>query len=151
MRQMIDLLRIPRRPHHHVRLNNCFRADLCWWSTFVSQWNGVAVVPPSAPPELSVTSDASGHWGCGAWYDHEWFQYQWPSGCEHHHIAFKELFAALLACATWGATWRGKRILWRCDNQAAVHAIERRSCRDKTLMHLIRCLFFFEAVYQYHL
>ena len=120
---------------------NSFRADLCWWSTFVSQWNGVAVVPLSSVPELIVTSDASGHWGCGAWYEHEWFQYQWLSGCEHHHIAFKELFAALLACATWGAMWSGKCILWRCDNRAAVHAIERRTCRDNTLMHLIRCLF----------
>ena len=151
LRQMIDLLRIPRRPHHHVRLNSSFRADLRWWSTFVAQWNGVAVVPPSSPPGSTMTSDASGHWGCGAWHGREWFQYQWPSGCEHHHIAYKELFAALLACATWGAMWRGKRILWRCDNQAAVHAIGRRSCRDSTLMHLIRCLFFFEAVYQFNL
>ena len=38
--------------------------------------------------------------------------------------------------------WRGLRVLWRCDNQAAVHAVLARSCRDKSLMHLLRCLFF---------
>ena len=40
---------------------------------------------------------------------------------------------------------------WRCDNQAAVFAVMARSCRDKSLMHLQRCLFFFEAHYQFEL
>ena len=42
LRRMIDLLHIPQRPGHHVRLNQQFRSNLQWWRTFASGWNGVA-------------------------------------------------------------------------------------------------------------
>ena len=79
----------------------------------------MAVIQVAAIPEVVVTSDASGNWGCGAWSGTSWFQYQWPSMCEHH-CHYKELFALPLAAAAWGAEWSGKTIQWRCDNQAAV-------------------------------
>ena len=148
---MIDLLSIPKKPHHHVRLNGQFQADVGWWKAFAVQWNGVVIFPSRAPPSVVVTSDASGEWGCGAWMRLEWFQFQWPANSVHHHIAFKELSVALLAAAVWGPSWRGQRVRWRCDNQAAVFAVTARSCRDKSLMHLLRCLFFFEAHYQFEL
>ena len=66
---------ILRCPHHHVRLNNSFRADLHWWLAFVSEWNGVAMVTPTSPLESIVTSDALKQWGCRAWHNHKWFQY----------------------------------------------------------------------------
>ena len=31
-----------RQPHHRIRLNREFRADLAWWRTFAAVWNGVA-------------------------------------------------------------------------------------------------------------
>ena len=105
LRRMIDLLRIPYRPHHHVRLGVPFRADLQWWATFAERWNGVAILAPTAPAAVEVISDASGHWGCRAWSQHCWFQYQWPEEALHYHIAFKELFALVMACATWGHEW----------------------------------------------
>ena len=69
----------------------------------MAQWNRVAMVSPTSPPVSIVTSDASGQWGCRAWHNHEWFQYHWPSGCEHYHIAF--LFGALLAEAEHLPGW----------------------------------------------
>ena len=151
LRRMIDLLCIPKRAYHHIRLNGEFRADLWWWSTFTSHWNGVAFFPPPSLPTVMVTSDASGEWGCGAWSQQAWFQFKWPAASEEHHIAFKELFAILLAGVVWGREWQGCRVHARCDNQAAVHAISGRSCKDKSLMHLLRCLFFCEARYQFRL
>ena len=149
LRRMIDLLRVPHRPYHHVRLNQQFQADLLWWQLFATGWNGVAIMPPAAPATVDVTSDASGHWGCGAWCRHSWFQFEWPDSAQHHHIAFKELFAVLLSCATWGSQWQSARIRCWCDNLAAVHGVNSRSCRDPALMHLLRCLFFLEAHYQF--
>ena len=73
--RMIDLAKIPKRPHHFVQLNMEFRADLRWWHVFADHWNGVAVIPAMAAPEIEVTSDASGHWGCGAWSQANWFHY----------------------------------------------------------------------------
>ena len=151
LRRMIDLLRCPQRPHHHTRLNLQFRADLKWWRMFAAGWNGTALLPTMAPASVEVTSDASGQWGCGAWSRCNWFQFEWPDTARHHHIAFKELFAIPLACATWGRRWHGARVLCWCDNQAAVGAVTGRSCRDPTLMHLLRCLFFIEAHCQFEL
>ena len=152
LRRMIDLLRTPSatKPHHHIRLNRAFRADLQWWKTFATNWNGVALFPCISEPALSVTSDASGTWGCGAWSDSHWFQLEWPAAARHHHISFKELFAGLVAAAVWGRLWRGARVRWICDNQAAVSAVTGRSCRDQGMMHLVRCLFFLEAWYDFH-
>ena len=61
-----------------------------------------------------------------------------------HHISCKEPFAGLLSAAVWG-------VRWLCDNQPAVHAVCKRSCRDQGMMHLIRCLFFLEAWFGFEL
>ena len=153
LRQIIDLLRLPSatKGHHHIRLNRDFRADLQWWCIFAEHWNGVAALPQQGSPAFGVTSDASGNWGCGAWSGNSWLQFAWPSLARDHHIAFKELFAGLLAFAVWGERWRRKRVQWYCDNQAAVIAVMNRSCRDRSLMHLVRCLFFLEAWYEFEL
>ncbi len=151
LRQMIALLGHSHRPYHRIRLNRRFKADLMWWRTFLSSWNGVYVFPPTASPQVSFASDASGLWGCGAWCGTKWLQYQWPPQADPHHIAFLELVAVLLACAAWGPEWRGCRVLCWCDNEAAVHVIAARTCRDRGLMHLLRCLFFLEASLQFEL
>ena len=142
---------IPKKPHHHVQLNTQFRVDLWWWKSFAARWNGVAIFPSVTPPSVTVTSDALGHWGCGAWCGHDLFQFEWPEAARHHHISFKELFAVLVACTVWGPGWKGKWVRWRCDNQAAVGAVASRSCRDKSMMQLTRCLFFLEACCQFEL
>ena len=68
-----------------------------------------------------------------------------------YHIAFKELFASLVACAVLGRHWRGGRVDWRCDNQAVVHAVNRRSCRNGNMMQLVCCLSFLEAWFGFKL
>ena len=54
LRQVIDLLHIPRRQHHRLRLNRQFRTDLRWWLTFASHWNGVALFPPTTPAKFQL-------------------------------------------------------------------------------------------------
>ena len=148
--RIIDLLRIPgaTKGHHHIRLNREFRADLQWWATLEEHWNGIAILPSSGEPTVRVTSDVS---GCGAWSDSRWFQLEWSALSLGHHISFKELFAGLVSCAIWGGSWHGCRVRWWCDNQAAVHAVNRRSCRDREMMRLVCCLFFLEAWFGFEL
>ncbi len=121
--------------------------------TFASRWNGVAILPTLTPPEHEFASDASGRWGCGAWYGSagSWFQFKWPRSARHLHITFQELVAVVLACAIWGDGWQGGKARCYCDNQAAVRVIRTRTCRDPSLMHLLRCLFFLEAHYGFQL
>lgn len=153
MRNMIALLKVGHSPYHHVRINNSFRADIEWWKLFTESWNGVCVIPPEASqsPDLVFHSDASGQWGCGAVFGRSWCQLQWHEEEKEFSIAFKELVPILLASMIWGRGWRGTRVTVYCDNEAVVCMMASRSSRDPNLMHLLRCLFFVEAAWQFTL
>jgi hypothetical protein len=135
--------------HHHIRLGIEPRADLAWWDAFAERWNRRSILVK--PASVTVTSDSSGSWGCGAFLDkgEAWFQWQWPPEAASKQIAVKELFPILIAAACWGSTWREKTICCRCDNMAVVRVVTSRYSREHDLMHLLRCLFFFEAHFDF--
>lgn len=80
MRRLHVLQSVGSSPSHNVRMNVSARADIVWWHTFVSQWNGVSMLwdHQRASPDVRVVSDASGSWGCGAVALPEWFSLEWP-------------------------------------------------------------------------
>ena len=94
------------------------------------------------PPEVMVTSDASGHWGCGAVCDtsHQWFSVKWGECWTHIHITIKELLPIVVASAIWGKEWTGKQVLFRCDNAAVVAIINSGQSKHPLAMHYTRLL-----------
>ena len=66
LRRAIKLLSVAKQPHHHIRLKKEFRSDMMWWKVFAGQWNGTGIIVTEKGPDIVVTSDASGSWGCGA-------------------------------------------------------------------------------------
>ena len=101
------------------------------------------------PPSATLTSDASGHWGCGAFTNRgQWFQFCWPAVWSDVHITVKELLPIVLACAVWGCQWQGRTVRCQCDNAAVVAIIKSETSKDPLAMHLVRCLFFFTAGHQ---
>ena len=150
LRSLINTSKIPKKQDHKVRLNCDCKADLHWWHSFIQHWNGVALFP-DRPQIDSVTADASGSWGCGAMLKGgaSWFQFQWPSDWTDVNIATKELFPLVVAAAIWGVRWKGGSVLFRSDNQAVVAALSSYSARDPPLTHLLRCLFFIEAYFDF--
>ena len=54
-----------------------------------------------------------------------------------------ELVLIALACMVWGQEWKGSRVIVHCDNQAVVHIVNSGYSKDKDMMHLIQCMFFF--------
>ena len=154
LRRMIDLSVIPKELHHWVRLNKGFQSDLHWWAVFLESWNGMSMFGGVVrqTPSATVTSDASGSWGCGAFSNTgAWFQFQWPPSWSDIHITPKELLPIIVACAVWGHVWKGMTVRCLCDNAAVVAIIRSGSARDPTTMHLMRCLFFFTAAHQLRL
>ena len=149
LHRLISHLHGSRHGNHHIRLNREARADIQWWMVFISVWNGVSLCPTSRPV-AHLTTDESGTWGCGAYSDSQWFQFQWTEECIPRGIAFKELLPIVLAVAAWGHTWHGSLIQCRCDNETVVQVLGSRYSRCGDLMHLLCCLFFFEAYYQLH-
>ena len=103
-------------------------------------------------PSFTLTSDASGSWGCGAISSTgEWFSFQWPPAWSVVNIMTKELFPLVVACAIWGDHWHGKVIHCMRDNAAVVAIIRSRSSKDDLVMHLVRALFYFSAWNDIHL
>ena len=76
---------------------------------------------------LSVFSDASGVWGCGAYITLKWFSLKWCSRLQPLPI---ELIPVVLADATWDNHWSGKTVLFRVDNMTVVEAINASICKD---------------------
>ena len=46
-----------------------------------------------------VTSNASGSWGCGAFWGSRWFQVEWVSLLPIAHIVTKEMVPVVIAVA----------------------------------------------------
>ena len=98
---LIDLLKSSNcRPSGaFIRLNHEAWSDVLWWHTFISDWNGLSMMQcqRQANPDITLTSDASGSWGCGAYWNTHWFQYQWSEHTFSYGITTKELLPIVLA------------------------------------------------------
>ena len=79
-----------------------FRSDLCWWDTFVTSWNGVSFLQMAPIPQASIQTDASGMWGCGAFFEGKWLQWQWTEEWLPIPMMAKEMVPIVLSCAVWG-------------------------------------------------
>ena len=133
------------KPHYRVALDAACRADIKWWNVFLDDWNGRSFFLHNAwtqATELGLYTDASGAWGFGAFYGAEqrWIQGQWSGEDKEKSIEFKELYAIVVACATWGHHWSSRRIQLHCDNEAVVACVRSGTSRAPHLMPLLRCL-----------
>ena len=140
LQRAISLLCSVTCHHHRICLNSDFRSDMLWWLRFARDCNGSSVIIHNGSRQCAVTSNASGSWGCGAWYGTHWFQIQWGSNTCHLHIAAKELVPILIAAVVWGHHWTGAKVTSHCDNTTAVSVLNSRHSKDKTLSQLLRCL-----------
>ena len=101
-----------------------------------------ALISGSHDKEVTVTSGASGSWGCGGGYGPMWFQLQWNGKSQHLVIAIIELIPVLIASFIWGHKWKGHNVLVYCDNEAVVFVLNKCYSRDPYLAHMLRTLFF---------
>ena len=135
---------------YYTRLNKDFCSDLRWWHIFISHWNGLSFFRHSshnATANKSIHTDASGSWGCSGWLDTYWFQHAWPEEWTTINIMAKELVPIILSCAVWGPLLTKKTTVFQCDNRSVVDAINKGSSKDAMVMHLLRCLWFFTAIF----
>ena len=128
------LLTHPLFCHTHARLE--VKSCSCLWYTYIEAWNGTGLFP-RLPDGPSITADASGSWGAGAFIslDHAWFQIQWPDSWSATNIAAKELLPIVVALAIWGHRCAATRVTLYSDNYAVVQCLETRSAKDPNLAH----------------
>ena len=149
VRRMYSVALRVRELDYFTRLNQGFRSDLYWWHIFLQDWNGVSLLQQAGTvrPHMTLHTDASGTWGCGALLYPQWFQLQWPEAWSSVAIMIKELVPIVLACAVWGPRLARKTVLVQCDNTGVVAAVQKGVSKDQSAMHLLRCLWFFTAHY----
>ena len=137
----------------YTRLNKEFRSDLWWWHIFLQYWNGNSFLHLAAQNywQISIQTDASGAWGCGAFFNGAWLQWKWPKEWHSVDIMTKELVPVILACAVWGTHLQHKTVRFQSDNSAVVAALQKGSAKEKHVMHLLRSLWFFTAFYDINL
>ena len=113
LRRLIELSTKAKKMHHHLRLNRVTRSDLSWWKFFLDNWNGRGLMAALSrrPPDVTLTSDASGSWGCGAFWTKYWFSIKWCECSSDVHITIKELLLMVVASAVWGEQWIGRHTL----------------------------------------
>lgn len=138
--------------HHHLRLNSEAKEDLAWWHTYLLTWNGSPkVLEPSwtAAQDLELYTDASGSWGFGACFRGSWLSQPWAPHQLTRSIQWKELFAIVVAAATWAPKLTCRRVRFNCDNLAVVQAWQNQSAKDRPLLALLRKLFFIAAQHNF--
>ena len=61
----------------------------------------------------------------------------------------KEMVPVVISAAVWGPLWKGKHVLFLSDNESVVSVLNTRKTKDRQLLHLSCCLFFFAASHQF--
>ena len=78
---------------------------------------------------MQLFTDASGHEGWGAFWSGRWLQDHWSSDQLEMNIAWKELYAIVMAVHTWGNFWQRQKKLFNCNNHTVVDIWEKGSTK----------------------
>ena len=101
------------------------------------------------PADLELSSDAALTWVCsailatlglpcvGRWI---WLSSYFSSRAHSH----------CLAASYWGKFWSGQRILFQCDNSAAVQALQKYTSRNPHLLKLLRHMAYFAIKFNFN-
>ena len=150
LRQLFSLMAKAAARHYFVHLDAMARADLAWWDCFLQDWHGASFIIPNDSLSLHIHTDASGTFGGGALSsDGRWLQVQWPESWSEVDISIKEMVPIVVAAAMWGRSWHQHRVFFHSDNAAVVAIIQKRSAKQPAMLHLLRCLYFYAAFYQF--
>ena len=114
LRCLIDIGTTVSHLHHHVTLNREAKVGLNWWIAILPTWPGTSLLLQShwsLATDMELATDVSnlGYWAF--WAGRWWFSLLWPPALHHQSIAWREMYAIIIACTTWGPSWQRCRIL----------------------------------------
>ena len=100
---------------------------------FAEDWNGILMLwdVSKKTADVTVTSDGSGSWGCGAFWKSKWFHFPWPSSLHDFPITTKELVPVVVGAALFGHEWRGLLVVFKVDNMTVVHVLNNTYSKDQ--------------------
>jgi hypothetical protein len=137
--------------HHRIKLSIQAQKDINWWLLFVKAWNRKSIFYEdewTTSPKLELATDAS-DLGFGGVLGHHWFMQPFTPEQKALTIAWRELYAIIVACTLWGSTFSQKRIIIHCDNLAIVYCVNAGSSKCPKIMVLIRTLFSIACIHNF--
>ena len=144
LRRIITLSMRGKQLHHKMKLNSSARGDVTWWLHCVDNWNRKSVFLDDAwtpSPDFCLYTDASGV-GIGGVFRNQWYSERLRPAERLRSIAWRELFAVVVACRIWGHLFIGRRMLFYCDNQSVVEIVNSGSSKCQLVMCLVRSLYY---------
>ena len=140
---------VSARQGHHAQwpLSAAVQEDVAWWQQFLPHWNGVSLLYQlewEQAEQLELFTDAcNGGYGC--LFRTHWMAGVWSAAelrAAHRKkrmsMPFLELRALVIAVATWGSQWAGRKIVFRCDCMPVVLALARGASLRADMMHQLR-------------
>ena len=140
LRRLYDLCCHASQPHHNIRITKEARKDLKAWLHFLSAYNGVSILAKRvwlSSLHLQLQSDAADS-GYAAVFGNEWLIGSFSIEERSVHITVRELYPIALAIAVWPQFFQNKCVLLLCDNEAAVHIINKQTSKDSKIMSVLR-------------
>jgi hypothetical protein len=115
--------------HHHLRVSKEVKDDLLIWLSFLSNFNGVSIIPENrwvTNENLQLFTDSSSK-GFGIYFNGAWANGTWPESWRKNgiigDITILEIFPIVASIFVWPAELRNKKIIIRCDNMSVCHFI----------------------------
>lgn len=147
IRRFYDAMCGVKKLHHYIRVNSGMLEDMKMWQSFLSDYNGISYFPErnwSFSDTIELFTDAAGSadLGCGAYFSGRWVFWSWLPEWKDSGIlkdvTFLEMIPILIAVKVWGPMLVNKKILFRVDNLALVHILNKQTSKSKRIMDLIR-------------
>ena len=135
---MLDWLRQMPEPKQ-VIIPAGFWADIHWWHKFISEFNGVWILPPShwSPPDHVLSMDASTQVSAGL-CEGEYFRVQFPSHFQAQPLEVLEAATLMVCLKLWGHRLRGRRLKVICKNTPTLLVINNMRSPDPNLLAIAR-------------
>ncbi len=143
LRRLFDALRLPIHSH---RITTAMEADLRWWKSCLSGWNGVRLLRSTAARSSAhIWTDASGKFGLGGYLIPSPHSDPRPDFTSSRHvptrvkrkrIQFKEMLAVKIALSLWLDSLRGTHVLLYCDNFPVCRGIEKSTIHGEAMAPL---------------
>ena len=126
------------------------KQDIRWWCRYLRRFNGVEMLYPFDPLDLSLEqlleTDAlvncgDAHMaGGGAYYGLEYWSRSFPSWLQDPEIPIhiKEFWVVLVSAWLWGEQWQGKLVYIFCDNVAVVEVLDKERPKNPKMLELLQ-------------
>ena len=152
LRRLLDRISGLRYPSHRTRVTRDMRADIAWWLGFMDCFNGLTkwwilaplrlwpLMPAPKRPVPTTWDTCCTRPGKKCWHD-----------AAPLHINYKEVLALEPAAQAWAPLWADKQIYVHCDNQCAVHTINKGMSKHPIVMASLRRIFWLSAIHNFRL